>query len=257
MTENEAISTLKTDSCYECSQGTDSAVNCEYGACRVAMATRLAIQTLKEVQQYRAIEKELKEQYQANVDIKMIMRYFIETIFKGEKHERFCILTNEDADKWDAYKAFGTVEEIDARFKSGTKTLEQSKKVMEDIMCELEAYQSIGTVEEMQKAVMEEDVLKFYYIESEDKYVVGQRVDNFYYGEVGKTGLVFYMSRYLPWGEHVVDDATAWKEYTYPSEPKEMDFSSWLQGFIKKECGGTIEECREAVEKQRAKNCKQ
>lgn len=54
MTENEAISTLKTDSCYECSQGTDSAVNCEYGACRVAMATRLAIQALKEVQQYRA-----------------------------------------------------------------------------------------------------------------------------------------------------------------------------------------------------------
>lgn len=151
------------------------------------------------------------------------------------------------------YRAFSTVEEIDARFKSGTKTLEQSKKVMEDIMCELEAYQSIGTVEEMQKAVMEEDVLKFYYIESEDKYVVGQRVDNFYYGEVGKTGLVFYMSRYLPWGEHVVDDATAWKEYTYPSEPKEMDFNSWLQGFIKKECGGTIEECREAVEKQRAK----
>lgn len=74
-------------------------------------ALDMAIKALEEIQQYREIERELKEQYQADVDIKMLMRYFIETIFKGEKHERFCILTNEDADKWDAYKAIGTVEE--------------------------------------------------------------------------------------------------------------------------------------------------
>lgn len=66
---------------------------------------------LEEVQQYHEIESELKEQYHANVDIKMLMNYFIETIFKGEKHDRFCILTNEDADKWEAYKAIGTPEE--------------------------------------------------------------------------------------------------------------------------------------------------
>lgn len=55
MTENEAIKILKKDSCYECSQGTYSPFNCEYGECRVAKATRVAIKALKEVQQYRAI----------------------------------------------------------------------------------------------------------------------------------------------------------------------------------------------------------
>lgn len=55
MTENEAIKTLKKDSCYECAQGTDSPFSCEYGECRVAKATRVAIKALEEVQQYRAI----------------------------------------------------------------------------------------------------------------------------------------------------------------------------------------------------------
>ena len=50
MTESEAIKILKKDSCYECAQGTDSPLNCEYGGCRVAKATRVAIQALEEVQ---------------------------------------------------------------------------------------------------------------------------------------------------------------------------------------------------------------
>ena len=41
----------------------------------------------------------------------MIMKCFIETIFKGEPHEHFYVLTNEDADKWDEYKKIGTPEE--------------------------------------------------------------------------------------------------------------------------------------------------
>lgn len=55
MTESEAIKILKKDSCYECSQGTDSPLNCEYVECRVAKATRVAIKALEEVQKYRAI----------------------------------------------------------------------------------------------------------------------------------------------------------------------------------------------------------
>ena len=43
----------------------------------------LCIKALEEIQQYRAIETELREQYHANVDIKMLMQHFIETIFKG------------------------------------------------------------------------------------------------------------------------------------------------------------------------------
>ena len=116
---------------------------------------------------------------------------------------------------------------------------------------EIQQYRTIGSVEELLKAVKEEDILKFYYCESEDSYLVGIRICNFYYAHWDGKRFVFDMSRHLPWGEHVVDDTTAWKEHTYPSEPKEIDFSSWLQGFIKKECGGTIDECRAAVEKQK------
>lgn len=118
---------------------------------------------------------------------------------------------------------------------------------------EVQQYRKIGTVEECKKAVKEEDALKFYYCESEDNYYIGKRVGNFYYARYGETGFEWFMSRYLPWGEHVIAPNTVWKEYTYPSEPKEIPFFEWLQGFIKRYCGGTVKECREAVEKQKAK----
>lgn len=118
---------------------------------------------------------------------------------------------------------------------------------------EIQQYRKIGTVEECKKAVKEEDALKFYYCESEDNYYIGKRVGNFYYARYGETGFEWFMSRYLPWGEHVIAPNTVWKEYTYPSEPKEIPFFEWLQGFIKRYCGGTVEECREAVEKQKPK----
>lgn len=148
------------------------------------------------------------------------------------------------------YRAIGTVKEIKIREAQFARL---SEGYLNDLTL-LREYQSIGTVEELQNTVKEEGVLKFYYIESEDKYVVGRRIDNFYYGEVGKTGLAFYMSRYLPWGEHVVAPDTLWKEHTYPSEPKEIPFFDWLQGFIKKECGGTIEELQALKEKSVAKS---
>lgn len=101
----------------------------------------------------------------------------------------------------------------------------------------------------------EEDILKFYYCESEDDYYIGKRVGNFYYARYGETGFEWFISRYLPWGEHVIAPNTLWKEHIYPSEPKEIPFFEWLQGFIKRYCGGTVEECWEAVEKQKPKPC--
>lgn len=87
MTENEAIKILKKDSCYECTRGTDSPFNCEYGACRVAKATRVAIKALEEVQQYRAIgtpeecraavEKQIVEKELESHDEKYILKYCI------------------------------------------------------------------------------------------------------------------------------------------------------------------------------------
>lgn len=121
---------------------------------------------------------------------------------------------------------------------------------------EVQQYRENGTVEELKNSTREEDILKFYYCESEDDYYLGQRVENKYYARYGKTGFTWFMSRYLPWGEHVIAPNTLWKEHTYPSEPKEIPFFEWLQGFIKKYCGGTVEECRKAVEKQKPKKPK-
>lgn len=83
--------------------------------------------------------------------------------------------------------------------------------------------------------VSEEDELKFYYVDSIDDYWIGQRLDNFYYAKWdSKLGFVWSASRYLPWGEHIIDENTLWKEHTYPSEPREIPFTEWIVGFIKK-----------------------
>ena len=84
--------------------------------------------------------------------------------------------------------------------------------------------------------VEEENILKFYYVRSIDEYWIGQRIDNFYYAEYDPKirQWVWTHSRYLPWGEHVVSPTSLWKEHTYPSEPEEIPFAEWLQGFIKK-----------------------
>ena len=81
----------------------------------------------------------------------------------------------------------------------------------------------------------EEDELKFYYVESIDDYWIGARNDNFYYANWHEgLGFVWSHSRYLPWGEHIVDENTLWKEHTYPSEPFEIPFTVWIDGFVKK-----------------------
>ncbi|HIZ77397.1 MAG TPA: DUF551 domain-containing protein [Firmicutes bacterium] len=67
----------------------------------------------------------------------------------------------------------------------------------------------------------EEDILKFYYCESEDDYYIGKRVQNMYYAKYEPGGFTWFMSRYLPWGTD-----------GYPSEPKEIPFTEWLDGFI-------------------------
>lgn len=69
----------------------------------------------------------------------------------------------------------------------------------------------------------EEDILKFYLCESEDDYYLGQRVQNMYYAKYGSGGFTWFMSRYLPWGTD-----------GYPSEPKEIPFMEWIEGFVRK-----------------------
>lgn len=122
MTENEAIEALKLEGGLEITGR----------PIRVAKffeGIDVAIKALKEIQKYRKIEKELKERYHANVDIPLLMHHFIETIFEGEKHEGFCILTNEDKEAWEEYKAIGTPEEYRAAEKK------QKAKKMESPWC--------------------------------------------------------------------------------------------------------------------------
>ena len=104
MTENEAIEALKLEGGLEITGR----------PIRVAQffdGIDVAIKALEEIQKYRKIEKDLKERYHANVDIPLLMHHFIETVFEGEKHEGFCLLTNEDREAWEEYKTIGTPEE--------------------------------------------------------------------------------------------------------------------------------------------------
>ena len=114
---------------------------------------------------------------------------------------------------------------------------EATKEYLYD-MKKLDQYEKIGSVEDLSTRVKEEDVLKFYYCESRDKYYVGKRLGTMYYAEVmvypnEEVCLSYQMSRYLPWGEHIIDKNSAWKEHIYPSEPKEITFEEWLEGFLK------------------------
>lgn len=156
------------------------------------------------------------------------------------------------AEARDHYIIIGTRDEIkeftdgiNALTGSGAAAVEMEKLVSS--MKTLHEYQQIGTLEELQKAKKEENILKFYYCDSEDSYLIGRMVGNFYYAHYLDGSWIFDMSRYLPWGEHVKQESTAWKEHTFPSEPREINFSEWLEGFVKKECGGTPEECKKSV----------
>lgn len=109
-------------------------------------------------------------------------------------------------------------------------------------------YSNVGLVSELNRSIGylmrlpsaepktdEESELRFYYVESIDDYWIGQRLDNFYYADWHKDlGFVWSKSRYLLWGEHIVDENTLWKEHTYPSEPIEIPFTEWIVGFVKK-----------------------
>jgi hypothetical protein len=67
--------------------------------------------------------------------------------------------------------------------------------------------------------------IRFYHQEDTGKYLVGLRSDTMYYAEPTLTGWSLCSSRYLPWGKTV-------EGYTYPQEPKEVEFREWMYGII-------------------------
>lgn len=142
----------------------------------LGQAAFVGIEAIKKLQKYQKIETEIREQYRANVDIEKLMQYFIETIFKGEKHERFCVLTNEDAMTWEEYQSLGTVDEIRNKMKelarwhsdrlnsriknefAAMSTLichncDHKDEYIEELESDIEEYHAIGTIEECRAAV--------------------------------------------------------------------------------------------------------
>ena len=129
MTENEAIETLTLSE-------TEKKI-----FPMLAPVYEVAVKALEDVQKYRKIEKDLKEHYHANVDIPLLMHHFIETVFEGEKHEGFCLLTNEDREAWEEYKAIGTPEECRAAMEKQTaKKIVRREATDEDIENELREF---------------------------------------------------------------------------------------------------------------------
>ena len=98
MTEQEAINEIRSRECVECIGNEIGCGSCSY---------MIAIKTLEEIQDYRELERKLN-----GVDLTMLVNHFMEMAEDGEiqGYQRGRILTNEDADKWDAYLAIGTPE---------------------------------------------------------------------------------------------------------------------------------------------------
>lgn len=99
MTEKEAIEELK---CYRAQSGTSYPEEIE-----------MAIVALEEIQQYREIEKRLEDMYGGQLPLAAyvdVLEYALKE--PGKPHPvNARILTYEDVDAWEAYKAIGTPEE--------------------------------------------------------------------------------------------------------------------------------------------------
>lgn len=144
MTENEAIKILKTDSCNGCAQYENSPVDCKYGACKVAEATRAAIKALKEIQQYRELKKRLTGMFGGELSLETVVDELERQLKEPDNLHPINakILTYEDAAAWDAYHAIGTPEE-----------LQEMKKDFAEALSDWRQYRKVGTLEECRAAM--------------------------------------------------------------------------------------------------------
>lgn len=81
-------------------------------------AVDMAIKALEEVQQYRKYKNKFREIYgdcedALDVMLDLLTKYEIPEL-NGKANYKLRLLTDKDADKWDAYRKIGTVEECRA-----------------------------------------------------------------------------------------------------------------------------------------------
>lgn len=114
MTENEAIERIKTGICCEKGTARYCTDACMYGKEKCAYS--VAIKALKEIQQYRELEKRLTDMFGGELSLEDVTdeleRYLKEPDNAHPINAK--ILTYEDAAAWDAYRAIGTPEECQA-----------------------------------------------------------------------------------------------------------------------------------------------
>lgn len=98
----------------------------------------------------------------------------------------------------------------------------------------------------------DESILRFYYCESLDSYMIGKRVDNFFYAQwtEGYQAFVFRWSRYLEWGKTDING------YTFPSEPREIEFNEWIKGFMQQRVRKAFEDQRAEAKNPEETQCK-
>ena len=122
MTENEIKEATLEDALY-CAKALAGLEVCEecrfYKLCHVWCddVHRLIVDALEEIQQYRAMEQRLKNVYgECDGLLEKVVEYLIEhkEANISERITKAIILTNEDVNKWDGYRAIGTIEEFKA-----------------------------------------------------------------------------------------------------------------------------------------------
>ena len=114
MTENEAIERIKTGICCEKGTARYCTDACMYGKEKCAYS--VAIKALKEIQQYRELEKRLAGMFGGELSLETVVDELERQLKEPDNPHPINakILTYEDAAAWDAYHAIGTPEECQA-----------------------------------------------------------------------------------------------------------------------------------------------
>lgn len=114
MNENEAIERIKTGICCEKGTARYCTDACMYGKEKCAYS--VAIKALKEIQQYRELEKRLTGMFGGELSLETVVDELERQLKEPDNPHPINakILTYEDAAAWDAYHAIGTPEECQA-----------------------------------------------------------------------------------------------------------------------------------------------
>lgn len=114
MTENEAIERIKTGICCEKGTARYCTDACMYGKEKCAYS--VAIKALKEIQQYRELEKRLTGMFGGELSLETVVDELERQLKEPDNPHPINakILTYEDAAAWDAYHVIGTPEECQA-----------------------------------------------------------------------------------------------------------------------------------------------